>query len=83
MVEVQYGDSFTFLGLHGENFTNIEKEVIMQENIEAPVESGDVLGYLVYRLDGQEIGRVEILAAQNVEKAGFFDYSKKIWKMVT
>ena len=83
MIEVQYGDSFSFLGLHGENFANIEKEVIMQKTIEAPIVIGDVLGYLVYRLDGQEIGRVEILAAQSVEKAGFFDYWRKIWKMVT
>ncbi|MBR5267460.1 MAG: D-alanyl-D-alanine carboxypeptidase [Lachnospiraceae bacterium] len=83
VVEVQYGELFSFLGLHGENFANIEKEVIMQENIEAPVAVGDVLGYLVYRLDGQELGRVEIRAAQDVEKAGFFDYWKKIWRMVT
>ena len=83
VVEVQYGDSFSFLGLHGENFANIEKELILEENVEAPVGVGDVLGYLVYRLDEQELGRVEILAAQNVEKAGFFDYWKKIWKMVT
>ena len=80
VVEVQYGELFSFLGLHGENFANIEKEVIMQENIEAPVAVGDVLGYLVYRLDGQELGRVEIRAAQDVEKAGFFDYWIKIWK---
>lgn len=83
VVEVQYGDSFSFLGLNGENFANIEKEVIMKENVEAPVVVGDVLGYLVYRLDGQEIGRVEILATQDVEKAGFFDYWKKIWRLVT
>ena len=79
-VELQYRESFTFLGLHGEDFDKIEKEVLMEEALEAPIEAGDVLGYLVYRMDGQEIGRVAVIAAQNVEEAGFFDYWKKVWK---
>ncbi|MBQ2401824.1 MAG: D-alanyl-D-alanine carboxypeptidase, partial [Lachnospiraceae bacterium] len=52
------------------------------DEVEAPITEGDVLGHLVYQMDGQEIGRVEILAAQNVEEAGFFDYWKKVWKNV-
>ena len=52
----------------------------VEETVEAPVREGDVLGYLVYRLDGEEIGRVPVTAAQDVEKAGFFDYWKKVWE---
>lgn len=81
-VELRYREPFTFLGLHGEDFSKVEKEVQIEEELEAPVTEGDVLGYLVYRLDGEEIGRVAILASQNVEEAGFFDYFKKIWKKV-
>ncbi len=81
-VAVEYREPFTFLGLHGENFGGIEKEVVLEEHVEAPVAAGDILGYLVYRLDGQELGRVAIIAAQDVEEAGFFDYWKKVWKRV-
>ena len=81
-VELRYREPFTFLGLHGENFDKIEKEVLIEESVEAPIAAGDVLGYLVYRMDGQEIGRVAIIAAQNVDEAGFFDYWKKVWKKV-
>lgn len=81
-VELRYREPFTFLGLHGENFDKIEKEVLVEEEVEAPVVKGDVLGYLVYRMDGQELGRVAIIAAQNVDEAGFFDYWKKVWKKV-
>lgn len=81
-VEVRYREPFTFLGLHGEDFSKVEKDVLMEESLEAPVAEGDVLGYLVYRLDGEEIGRVAILASKDVAEAGFFDYFKKIWKKV-
>lgn len=81
-VELQYRDSFTFLGLHGEDFNEIEKEILMEKELEAPIEAGDVLGYLVYRMNGQELGRVAVIAAQNVEEAGFIDYWKKVWKKI-
>ena len=44
--------------------------------------TGDVLGYLIYRLDGEELGRVAIIASQDVAEAGFFDYWTKVWKKI-
>ena len=41
---------------------------------QAPVSKGDVLGRVVYRLDGTEIGSVDIVAEDSVAKAGFPDY---------
>ncbi len=79
-VDVEYQGTFSYLGLHGEDFSQIEKEFAMQEQIAAPIRAGDVLGYLIYRLNGEEIGKVAIVAVDDVEEAGFFDYWKKIWK---
>ena len=70
--------SFSYLSMGGENLDGIEKEWIMEENLKAPVQEGDVLGHLVYRLDGRELGRVEIEAAETVEKAGIWEYFKKV-----
>ncbi len=78
--EVRYREEFTYLGLRGEDFQTVEKEIQMEETLEAPVVTGDVLGYLVYRLAGAEIGRIPIVASADVAKAGFFDYWKKVWK---
>lgn len=39
---------------------------------------GRCVGHLVYRLDGRELGSVEIEAAETVEKAGLWDYFKKV-----
>ena len=57
---------------------NIEKEIQIKEGITAPVKKGDVLGKAVFMLDGEVIGETDIIATENVEKAGFFDYLKKI-----
>ena len=47
--------------------------------VKAPVNEGQMVGWLVYSLDDKEIGRVEIQAAESVEEAGFGDYWKKAW----
>lgn len=52
----------------------------MEKTIKAPVKTGDVVGHIIYSMDGQEIGRSELVAGENVKKAGFFDYIKKTLK---
>ena len=70
--------TFSYLSMGGENLDGIEKEWMMEESCKAPVREGDVIGHLVYRLDGRELGSVEIEAAETVEKAGLWDYFKKV-----
>ena len=38
-------------------------------------------GYLIYTLDGKEIGRSELVFDENVEKAGYGFCVKKAWKV--
>ena len=49
----------------------------MNKELSAPVKKGDAVGYIVYSIDGSEIGRMELTAGEDVEKAGFPDYLKK------
>ena len=70
--------TFSYLSMEGENLDGIEKEWMMEESRKAPVREGDVIGHLVYWLDGRELGSVEIEAAETVEKAGLWDYFKKV-----
>ena len=70
--------TFSYLSMGGENLDGIEKEWMMEESCKAPVREGDVIGHLVYQLDGRELGSVEIEAAETVEKAGLWDYFKKV-----
>ena len=49
--------------------------------VEAPVAEGQAVGEAVYRLDGQRIGGVSIVAAKAVEKAGYRDYVVKLVRL--
>lgn len=71
-------EPFYYLDTEGRNLENIEKEIQIKEGITAPVKKGDVLGKAVFMLDGEVIGETDIIATENVEKAGFFDYLKRI-----
>ena len=75
---LRYGAPFSYLSVTGEDFSAITKEWSYEESVKAPVAEGDVVGWLVYSLNGTEIGRVEIQAAEAVEEAGFGDYWKKV-----
>lgn len=83
-VELSYGEAFTYLGLHGEDFSGMERELTLEESVNAPVKAGDRLGTLSYRLNGEEVGNVPVIAAQGVDTAGFADYMKWMtgwWRM--
>ena len=84
VVPMMYGEAFSWLSMDGGDFSGIEKSLELPESVEAPVEEGQVLGSLVYRMNGEELGRTEILAAGNVEAAGFLDYLSEVfefWKL--
>lgn len=51
---------------------NIQKKVVSDGSIMAPVAQGQKCGDLVALRDGKEIGRVDLVAAGPVPKAGFF-----------
>lgn len=73
-----YQGEFRYLDTEGNQLSHVEKRVELPQMLEAPVNSGDVIGRAVYLLDGSEIGSVEILAAETVEKAGYRDYLKRV-----
>ena len=77
-ISLEYGDTFTYLDTEGANLNSIEKETVLDDPIPAPVKKGAVLGKAVYRLDGEEIGSVDIVAGENAAKAGFPDYLLRV-----
>lgn len=78
-VSCRYEKPFQYLDTNGQEVSGIEKEVVLYEKLQAPVFENDPAGEAVYRLNGKEIGRVQILTAEPCEKAGFFHYLKKAW----
>jgi D-alanyl-D-alanine carboxypeptidase (penicillin-binding protein 5/6) len=80
LVPLQYGESFSYLSLKGEDFSAIEKKLELEPSLPAPVEKGQQAGKLIYTLGGQKIGEVSVLTAEAVKEAKFADYFKRLWR---
>ncbi len=78
MVNLSFAGEFRYLDTKGSNLSQIEKTITLPEEIMAPVEEGQRVGEAVYKLDGQRIGGVSIVAAKGVDKAGYRDYVRKV-----
>lgn len=74
----RYKGAFHYLDTKGRNLEKVEKEILYEKNLKAPVKKGSVVGKAVYTLDGEKIGQMEIVSAENIRKAGFTDYLKKV-----
>ena len=82
-VACRYAGEFRYLDTEGKNLSQTEKKIVYKKNLQAPVKKGDIVGEAQYLLDGKLIGKTDIVAAKSVEKAGLWDYIKRIGKRMT
>ena len=75
-LEIAFKEPFVYLDTENRDLSAIQKSLELPEVVEAPIHEGDVVGYAIYTLNGQEIGKMEIISKENVEKATFLDYMK-------
>lgn len=72
-VPAVYKEKFSWLFVSGEDFSNMEKMLTTNE-LTAPIEKGEQIGTITYRLNGKELGSIGIYAGESVREAKFFDY---------
>jgi len=70
---------FKYVSVKKDDLDQITEEIIVYEKISAPVAKGDELGTIIYSLAGEEIGRISLLAKEDVAKAVYKDYLKRIF----
>lgn len=73
-VPLQYENSFGYLDVTGADLSAVTKEIQLPETVAAPVRKSDPAGKAVYKLNGAEIGSVNILFQESVAEAHFKDY---------
>ncbi len=76
---IAYQSEFRHLDTAGNDLSAVEKILELPETVQAPVEKGTEAGRARYLLNGTEIGSTPILFTEDVEKAGYPDYLKKIF----
>ena len=60
----------------------IEKEYSIPEKLVAPFKQGEVVGYVVYKLDGEEIGKSEVFVKEDVAEITAFDLFMRMLKTI-
>lgn len=57
---------------------DIEEIISLNENVSAPISKGQKLGEITYRLNGQDVGKVNLIAQDDVNKTNFGSICGKI-----
>lgn len=77
-IDLRYEKNFSYLDVHGNDLSTIQKELRLADVHEAPIEEGAVAGEMIYFLNGEKIGSVNILYNSHVKEAKYGDYLKQI-----
>ncbi len=78
-IDIYAAEGFSALIEKGKENT-LEKELVLLENISAPLKEGDVVGYVKILLEGQELGRVNAIVMQDV---GILDFPNSLKRILT
>lgn len=70
-VSVGLKQTFTYVFTGGEDISTIERKPVFLKHISAPLKKGDKVGEYRYYLSGKEIGSVDIIVTENMEKESF------------
>lgn len=63
------------------SLSRVEREVSMQGQLTAPVQAGDEIGSVTYRVDGEIIGCVPIRASTDVPRITYWQYVGRMMKI--
>ncbi len=79
-VQGKTAQNFSYLCSKGKSTTDIRKEVVLYEKVDAPLPLDAKIGEIIYYYGNDKIGTIDILAMEAVEKAGLKDYFVKVLK---
>ncbi len=79
-VNCKYSNIFSYLFTENFDESKITKELEYIKNPSAPINTNDIMGQLIYKYDGKIIGTVDIVSSENIEKSGYGDYLKLLWR---
>lgn len=72
-------EDFKLLVKKGEE-AKVEKEVILPQYLQAPLLKGEKIGEVIIKLNGKEMGRVDIITPEDIEKASLFDVVSRMFR---
>lgn len=76
-VNLVTAQQLSILTKKGENVDQFDKQIKIKDMVPAPVARGDVFGEIVITAEGNVLSKVDLIAENNVEKAGLWDLMKR------
>lgn len=69
---------FSYLCVKGRVPEDIKKEVVLYEEVPAPIAANDKIGEIIYYYDNEKIGSIDIVASEDIRKANYKDCFYKV-----
>lgn len=69
----------TFVTLPRGQAKNLTASFVLEKELEAPINKGDVVGKLYYQVDGDDVAEYSLLALEDVEQGGIFS---RLWDYI-
>lgn len=76
---LSYAGAFRYLDTGGNDLSGVEKQLKLPTQAQAPVKKGEKAGEAVYLLNGRQIGSVDVVYTQDIRRAVYQDYVKKVF----
>lgn len=76
-IKVINKEKFSYLFTNKEDVSKVKKKSVYAKKLNAPVKKGEIVGMTTYYYEGKAIGNTDIIAMEDIEKAGFVFYLKK------
>jgi D-alanyl-D-alanine carboxypeptidase (penicillin-binding protein 5/6) len=78
-VKVMAEKAFTYVSTTEEGITGIKKDMVYNKKMVAPINKGDTIGEINYYINNNKIGTVNIIACENIKKAGYIYRLKQVF----
>ncbi|KMJ59829.1 D-alanyl-D-alanine carboxypeptidase [Bacillus sp. LL01] len=76
-VDAVTSEPISVLTKKGENVDNVEKEIMVDENMKAPVKKGDKVGVIILKKDGKVLSESDLVAAKDSLEASWWQLFKR------
>ena len=81
-IRVTNKGEFSYLFTNKEDISKVEKKSVYAKKLNAPVKKGEIVGMTTYYYEGKAIGNTDIIAVEDVEKAGFVFYLNEAFEKI-
>ncbi len=67
----QSAEPFAYIDINGNDLSKVTKELMLFDDLKAPILEGDKIGEIRYKIGSEELGKVDVVAMDSVDEMSF------------